>query len=319
MKALQIVKSGKYQVIDMEIPAIGQNEILVKVETVATCPRWDINMFTGHDMFQLEKTPEYPLAPGFPGHEAAGSIVAVGAEVRHFKIGERVVALEHVAGDGAYAEYVRFLPTDLMKLPDAITFEQASSFELLKCVIIGMQQFADLRGKSMLIAGLGPAGLLAMQVATRWGASRVVGVDVSEKRLDYARHIGIGEVMDARELGAQTFDLGYDCVGFAASVQNVLDHTNEHVVVFGVMHGEVVYREQWWGKGKRLETYNYRPFTQRDCQLIVDLVANKGLNTECLYTHRIPFTRYHEVVETLTGQDALKVLFYPGRDFGQAE
>lgn len=316
MRALQITAPGMYQIVDVERPVVGENGILVKVETVATCPRWDINMFTGHDMFDLNQTPNYPLPPGFPGHEAAGYVEEVGLKVVGFQAGDRVVALEHLSGNGAYAEYMCYTAAHLMKLPDTITFQQATSFELLKCVVMGLLQFDDLRGKSMLVAGLGPAGLLALQVATRWGASRVVGVDVSEQRIAYARELGVGDVIDARSLGETTFDLGYDCVGFSTSVQNVLNHAREHVVVFGVSHGDIVYRDKWWGSGRRFETFRGRAFTPRDCELIIDLVANKGLNTECLYTHQIPFTRYQDVISVLTGQEAIKVLFYPERDLG---
>lgn len=321
MKAIQITVPGKYQIVDTDLPAVGENDILIKVETVATCPRWDINMFTGHDMFDLEKSPNYPLPPGFPGHEAAGYVYAIGSKVRGFEVGDRVVALEHLPlpANGAYAEYMCYRPTDLMKLPDCITFEQATSFELLKCVVIGLQQFNDFRGKSVLVSGLGPAGLLAIQAVTRWGVSSVLGVDISEKRIEYARSLGICDVMDARKLGDLRFDLGYDCVGFSSSVQNVLDHVTEHLVVFGVSHGDIVYRDKWWNTGLRFETYQYRPFNQRDCELMIDLVANKGLNMECLFTHQIPFANYSDVVSALAGQDAIKVLFYPERDFGQVE
>lgn len=318
LKALQITSPGNYSIINVDLPSVGESDILVKIKTVATCSRWDINMFTGHDMFDAHSSPDYPLPPGFPGHEATGYIHAVGSRVRGFKVGDRVVALEHVPGNGAYAEYMCYKCKDLMKLPESISFKQATSFELLKSIVIGMQQFESLLGKSILISGLGPAGLLAMQVAKSWGASNVVGVDLSEKRLDFARNLQIGEVCHLEDLGERQFEMGFDCDGSALSVQNVLDHVSDHSIVFGISAGDVVYRGEWWGKGRRLETYNIRPFNQRDCDLMVDLVVNKGLNTECLYTHRIPFSRYTDVIDTLVHQDGIKVLFYPGIDLAQS-
>jgi len=315
MKALQIMGPGRFTIVDTEVPELKDHEILVEIEVVATCPRWDMNMMAGRDMFDYAKSPEYPLVPGWPGHEAAGVVRAVGSGVRGFQVGDRVAALEHIEGNGAYAQYLIYREHELIKLPDSISFMQAVSFELLKCVMIGLSQFGDLRGKSVVVSGLGPAGMLAIQAAKIWGAAEVVGIDVNEQRIRYVRELGIGQVVHADELGDRRFDLGYDCVGAAPSVQNLLRIVDRHVVIFGVLKGTLQYEEHLWFKGLKLESYRYRRFDERDRELLIDAVANKGLNTECLQTHHVPFTRYDEAVKLLTSQEAIKVHFYPGRDF----
>src|SRR5262249_44496563 len=73
--------------------------------------------------------------------------------------------------------------------------------------------------------------------------------------------------------------------------------------------------EHLWFKGTRLESYRYRAFGVRDRELLLDLVAGKGLDTACLQTHRGSFKRYEEAVELLKSQRAIKVCFYPGQDF----
>src|SRR5690606_31735126 len=123
------------------------------------------------------------------------------------------------------------------------------------CVVQGMLQFGDIRGRTMLVSGLGPAGMLAIQLAKIWGASRVVGIDLSRTRIEYVRSLGLGEVAHADEIADETFDYGYDCVGYNASIQNVLDHTTKHVVIFGVQKGDVIFRDSTWGKGLILETF----------------------------------------------------------------
>jgi threonine dehydrogenase-like Zn-dependent dehydrogenase len=314
MKALQITEPGSFRIVDVDIPQPGEGEVLVEIEIVATCPRWDIHMMSGKDMFDPARSPSYPLPPGFPGHEAAGRVVAVGDHVSGLKVGDRVAALEHLPGNGAYAQYLNYPEHTLLKLPDNIPFKQAASIELLKCVIIGLQQFDTLQGKSIVIAGLGPAGILAMQAARIWGASRVVGVDINEERINYVRKLGFGEVKHANELNDERFDLGYDCVGFAESVQNIFAHVNHHLVIFGVLKGEVKFGPHLWGRGIRLESFGGRPVTDKDRELILDALA-KGLDMECIQTHNIPFTRYDEAVERLKSQEAIKVHFYPGKDF----
>ncbi|MBO9608108.1 MAG: alcohol dehydrogenase catalytic domain-containing protein [Paenibacillaceae bacterium] len=316
MKLLQITGPGEYTIVSADVPQVKDHEVLVEIEMVATCPRWDIHMMGGKDMFDSSKAPDYPLPPGWPGHEAAGIVRAVGSGVTDFRVGDRVAALEHVEGSGAYAEYLCYREHQLIKLPDSISFKEAVSFELLKCVMIGLSQFGDLRGKSMVVSGLGPAGILAMQAARIWGASDVVGIDLSEPRIRYVNELGIGVAKHPDELGSLRFDLGYDCVGAAPSVQNLLRFVNRHVVIFGVLKGTILYEDHLWGKGMKLESYKYRRFGYRDRELLLDAVANKGLNTACIQTHHVPFIRYHEAVELLKSQVAIKVHFYPGRDFG---
>lgn len=315
MKALQITAPGAYRIVETNIPKPGDYEVLVEIEIVATCPRWDLNMMAGRDMFDAAVSPHYPLPPGFPGHEAVGFVREIGRKVNKHRVGDRVAALEHLPGNGAYAQYMVYEEKDLLAIPDSVTFKQAVSFELLKCVLMGLTQFDDLRGRSMVISGLGPAGILAMQLARIWGASRVVGLDLNEDRLAYVRSLGFGEACQPQELGQNRFDFGYDCVGFAPSVQQLLTHVDRHVVIFGVQKGEVAFGDSKWGTGIKLETYNGRSVTARDCELLLDAVTNKGLNMECIQTHHVRFTEYEKAVQLLRGQEAIKVHFYPGRDF----
>lgn len=317
MKALQVTGKGAYSIIDIPIPVPQDHEIVVQIEIVATCPRWDMNMLGGRDMFDYSKTPEYPLTPGWPGHEAAGVVVAAGKGVTQYQVGDRVAALEHVMGTGAYAEYICYKEHEAIKLPDHISFKQATSFELLKCVMIGLSQFGDLRGKSVLVSGLGPAGMLAVQAAKIWGASKVVGIDINQARIDEVNKLGIGTAMHANDIEPCSFDLGYDCVGAAASVQGLMQATRSHVVIFGVLKGTLQYEEHLWGRGMKLESYQYRRFTDRDRELLLDAVGNQGLNTTCIQTHHVPFTRYEEAVQLLQSQEAIKVYFHPGKDLGQ--
>ncbi|MNH88466.1 D-arabitol-phosphate dehydrogenase [compost metagenome] len=311
---MQITAPGTFHIVETNIPKPGDYEVLVEIEIVATCPRWDLNMMAGRDMFDAAVSPQYPLPPGFPGHEAAGFVRETGNKVNKLRIGDRVAALEHLSGNGAYAQYMVYEEKDLIAIPDSVTFKKAVSFELLKCVLMGMTQFEDMRGRTVLISGLGPAGILAVQLAHIWGASQVVGLDLNEDRLAYVRSLGF-DVCHPQELGQARFDFGYDCVGFSSSVQHLLAHVDRHVVIFGVQKGDVVFGDSKWGTGIKLETYNGRPVTARDCELLLDAVTNKGLNTECIQTHHVPFTEYEKAVRLLSDQEAVKVHFYPGRDF----
>ncbi|QHT59859.1 zinc-binding dehydrogenase [Paenibacillus lycopersici] len=314
MKALQITGAGEYGIANVPQPTILDDQVLVRITLVSTCPRWDIAMLGGKDMFDQTRPPDYPLPPGFPGHEAVGVVEAAGPSVQGLRPGDRVAALEHLQGQGAYAQYMAYRERDLLKLPDTVSDRKAVSTELLKCVVLGLDQFEDVKGKSMLVAGLGPAGILAIQVARLWGA-RVIGIDVSPERVAAVNALGIGEAVLADSLGDRRFDLGYDCVGAAPSVQNVLDRTNEHVVIFGVLRGELIYRDRFWMNGIKLESHKARPVTERYRRLLLDVLTRPEMNTECLQTKQISFKLYAEGVETLKRQEAVKICFNPQEAF----
>ncbi|TLS52486.1 hypothetical protein FE782_11045 [Paenibacillus antri] len=315
MKALHITEQNRYEIIDIQLPEPEDDQVTVQIEIVSTCPRWDIHMMGGKDMFDAGRRPDYPLLPGFPGHEAAGTVVAAGNKVRTLKVGDRVAALEHIGGNGAYAQYLNYREQELIKLPDGIEWKQAVSFELLKCVLIGLLQFGNITGKSMLVSGLGPAGMLAVQAAKLLGASNVTAVEINRDRIELVNRLGIGTAKHPDELGEERFDLGYDCVGASASVQRLLEQVDSHLMIFGVLKGEVRYGQHLWLKGTILESYKYRRFGEEDKALLIDLVLNKGLNTECLQTHHVPFYRYDETIELLKKQEAIKVYAYPKTDF----
>lgn len=311
MKALQINGAGDYEIAEVPVPELLDDQVLVKIMLVATCPRWDIAMLGGKDMFAADRSPDYPLPSGFPGHEAVGVVEAVGASVHGLKPGDRVAALEHLfPGPGAYAQYLAYREKDLLKLPDHVSDRKAVSTELLKCIVQGLQQFEDLRGKSILIAGLGPAGILAMQVAAHWGA-RVTAIDVSRERVELVNALGIGDAVVADELGDRTFDLGYDCVGAPASVQNVIDRTIEHVVIFGVLRGPVIYRDAFWFRGYKLESHKSRPVDATMRRLLIDLLGRPSFNTEALQSRQMSFWEYAEAVDVLKSQGAIKICFNP--------
>jgi threonine dehydrogenase-like Zn-dependent dehydrogenase len=174
-----------------------------------------------------------------------------------------VASLVHHFRQGAYAQFQCYAEADLLKLPDSISFLQAASFELLKCVLFRIEQFGDLCGNRIAICGLGSAGLLAMQAAKLMGAAQLIGVDIQQSRRYFAKELNLGEVMHPDELAKHKVDFGYECVGAAQALQALIDHPT--IVQAGILQVRVplvVIKQQ-----------------------IVELM-NKGLNTVCLQASR---------------------------------
>ena len=103
------------------------------------------------------------------------------------------------------------------------------------------------------IVGLGPAGIIALQMVRAEGALAVVAIDMLPERLELARTLGADQVVriepgtPAAELEREPLQASIDCTGTAHGVQVALDHTvGGPVSPFGVIHGEAIYTTRHW-------------------------------------------------------------------------
>ena len=238
MKILQVTAPREFEVREVPTPQPGPGEVLLRVEAVTTCPQWDLHlrhnepMFIGHQF-------QYPYTPGQPGHEATGEIVALGEGVRELAVGDRVSAWRDVGHGvlGCYAQYVVRRADDVIAVPAHLPPEATAPLELAMCVgvtFLRLKAMDALAGRRFGVSGLGPAGLIAMQMARAEGAAEVIGFDPSTTRRQYAVSCGLDAAYDPRtDLGAlfparpnrPALDCAVDCVGAKASVEFLMDHT----------------------------------------------------------------------------------------------
>lgn len=321
MKALQIEAPGRAVWKDAPMPEPAAGEVLVKVLGVTTCPHWDMHMLGGQPMFPGMKL-EYPLRSGVPGHEAMGEVVAVGRGIKKLKVGTRVVAWQDTGQprDGFYAQYNAFPEKSLLPIPRNLTALQIASLELAMCVEVSFQQLAQLggiKGRRVGIAGLGPAGLVAVQLAKAHGAREVVGIDMVESRRRLARKLGAdrtcvpnAKAWKADRKGARVLDDSIDCTGLPPSISFLMDRTQRCVTIFGVLREDVPYgARHMWGPGVTLMGYGDHNRTAAETAL--KFVTAGKLDLTALVSKTLPFTRYAEGVELLKTKRAIKVLFDP--------
>ncbi len=198
-------------------PTLPPHGALIRVRATGVC-RSDWHAWVGHD-------PSVRF-PHVPGHEFAGEVAAVGAEVRDVATGERVTApfccgcgrcstcsgghqqlceREYQPGFdgwGSFAELVMvpWADVNLARLPAELSFAEAAS---LGCRFMtawrGLVDQAELRaGESVLVVGCGGVGLSSVMIASALGA-RVIAVDIDEAKLALARRFGAAALVDARE------------------------------------------------------------------------------------------------------------------------
>ena len=316
MKAIQIQEPGKAVLIDVPVPVIAEDEVLVKVVCCVTCPHWDLTLFKGVDIFGRPGYPKYPIPWGYPGHEMSGEVVAVGDKVRKLQVGDRVATL-YTAGEdkpGFYCEFINREEAGLAKLPDRVSFEAGANMEMCRFMSPYIRLLGDVAGKRTGVTGLGPAGLIALQMLKASGAAEIVAVDILPPRLALAAELGATETVNSstseiETLSANPLFATIDCTGIAAGLQTALDHTSARVSVFGVPHGDAVYTTRHWGVDilSRAELPG-----AVDTEFVLDLWRKRRLDTEALVSVKLPFSRYEDGIDLLRDHRAIKIGFYPG-------
>lgn len=222
------------------VPAPDAHEVLVRVGAVGVC---------GSDTHYFEHGRIGPFVVDQPlilGHEASGTIVAVGSDVDPTRIGRRVSiepqkpcreCSECKAGrynlcpqmefyatppiDGAFAEFALIDHDFAHDVPDSISDEAAALIEPLSVGIWASQKAGVTAGSRVLIAGAGPIGIIAAQVAREFGATEIHVTDISEERIAFALKHGAthGHVAgdDLSGLGVDAF---IDASGAAPAIRS---------------------------------------------------------------------------------------------------
>ncbi len=203
---------------DAKIPEISDDQVLVKMEYCGVCGS-DVHFYKDGRVGDVAAPPDFVL-----GHEVAGEVVKIGAAVKNLKVGDKV-ALEpgYACGkceycktgrynlcpnviffadppvQGALKEYVAH-PADMcFKLPENMSTEEGALVEPLAVGLHATALGGVGLGSDVLILGGGCIGLVTLLSAKARGASRIVVVDLYEKRLNMAKEMGATEVINAQK------------------------------------------------------------------------------------------------------------------------
>ena len=241
---------------DRPVPEIGPEDVLIKVKKTGICGT-DIHIWNWDEW--AARTVPVGLVTG---HEFAGEIVAMGAQVEGLSIGQRCSGEGHLIGKqsrqsragkfhldpetrgigvnepGAFAEYLRLPAFNVVPLPESIDDEIGAILDPLGNAVHTALSF-DLVGEDVLITGAGPIGIMAGAVARHVGARHVVITDVNPARLELAAQVAdvvpvnvatedLRDVM-ARLKIVQGFDVGMEMSGN----QHALDQMVEALVMGG--------------------------------------------------------------------------------------
>jgi len=253
MKSLLLSEYNHLEVTEMPLPAVAPGEALVRVEACGIC---------GSDVHGYDGSSGRRIPPIVMGHEAAGTIESVGADVRGFKAGDRVTFDSTVycgacafcaSGDvnlcdnrqvigvscgdyrrhGAFAEFVVVPQRILYHLPDAVSFSEAAMLEAVSVALHAVRVSEAKGGETALVIGAGMIGLLTLQAARVAGCAQVFISDVDPTRLALARQVGAETTLHAsgaellaaiqKLTNGRGVDIVYEAVGRNETVAPAVD------------------------------------------------------------------------------------------------
>ncbi len=210
MKALVLVSSNSFIYQDVPKPQIGPADVLVQVEACGIC---------GSDVHGMDGSTGRRIPPVIMGHEASGVIADVGPEVYGWQAGERVtfdstvycgsctfcrrgkinlcddrrvlgVSCQDYLQDGAFATFIAVPQHILYRLPDSLSFEQATMVEALSIAVHAVDRTPICLNDSAVVVGAGMIGLLVIQALKAAGCGHIIAVDLDQIRLDLACQLG---------------------------------------------------------------------------------------------------------------------------------
>ncbi len=201
---------------DLPIPEITDNDVLVRVRATAICGT-DIHIYNwtkwAEDRLKL---------PMVFGHEFSGDIVKVGSAVKKFKVGDRIAGETHIPCNkcyqcqtgnqhicenmkivgvhtpGAFSEYAAIPQDCVWLLDDDISYEKGALLEPMGVAVHGVLS-GEIGGKTVLILGCGPIGLMAVGAAYASGAAKIYAIDIFDDKLEVAKKMGANVIINSKD------------------------------------------------------------------------------------------------------------------------
>lgn len=341
MKAIVVDAPGNVLLKDIERATPGRFEVLVRVRSAGIC---------GSDIPRMLKDAAhyYPIVLG---HEFSGDIVEIGPDVDADLMGMRVSIAPRVPcwscepcksglfslcegydfigsrRDGGLCEFASVPQTSIVKLADALSYEQGAMLEPCTVALHALLRVRQLAGSTVAILGGGVIGLLAAQIARILQADDVIIADVCPDRLQLAERLGF-KAVDARGLspglaiseltkgkGAQvvletagvpqTQTSAVDAAGMQGEIVYVgSSHSN---VVFTGKQFEAIARKELAIRGS-WQSYS-APFPGQEWTMCQEYIGSGQIQVEPLISHRIPLSEGLRALDIIrNGQPYMKIL-----------
>ncbi|KAL5612156.1 uncharacterized protein BROUX77_002312 [Berkeleyomyces rouxiae] len=334
MKALRYEKPEDFSIVEVPLPTLRENDVLVKVKACGVCGT-DLHIHEG------EFIAKFPL---IPGHETVGVIAAVGPKVKGFQIGDRVAAdnselcqecfycrrgkpllCEHfeahgVTMDGGFAEFCAYPAAKVFKIQN-LSDVDATLLEPASCACHGLERIAPALGSHVLMFGAGPTGLMLAQLLRHNGGCQVTIAAPGGLKMDLARKLDAAdtyielsrqdpEVQFAalKENNPYGFDIVVEATGSTKILEDAIHYVRRggKLVVYGVYSDAArvswppakIFGDEITILGSFSETYMF-PAT-------IDYLDSGKVKTEGIVNKTFKLEQWGEALESIRNKSAVK-------------
>ena len=343
MRVAELYEYRRFRLVEQPLEEPGPGEVQVRIETVGICGS-DLHHFADGHIGGITTT--YPIVMG---HEAAGRILKTGPGVTGWAPGD-VAALEPsqfcyhcefcrrarfnlclnlkflsaTPYPGFFRDGVNLPAHNLLRLPPAISLEEATLFEPMAIVLHSLKQAAPQIGETAAVFGAGPIGLLTVFVLKLTGATRVWAVEPVAHRRAMARAMGADAVIDPvaadpvqeirSDSGGRGVDLALDCAAKGDTMNQSIQvvRPGGRFVLTGIPSGGYHTLDIDTLRLEEIAFLNVRRSSD-ESQTALELIGQHRARLAPILTHRFPLDGIQRAFEMLLRYEdgAGKILIKP--------
>ena len=320
MKQQIMTSPGEIDFINIPIPKLKEDEVLVKIMRIGVCGS-DIHVYYGKHPYT-----DYPVTQG---HEVSGKIEKFGSKIQGFKPGDKVtIQPQVVCGQcypcthdkyhicdnlevmgfqttGAASEFFAVDSAKVIKLPDEMTYEEGAMIEPCAVAVHAVLKGGDVTNFNVLVLGAGPIGNLVAQSAKALGAKAVIITDISDFRLGVAKEVGIDFTINPAKLdlseeiikafGPDKADLIIECVGANETINDAITNARKgtDIIVVGVFSDKPTI-DLGFIQDRELRVGGNMMYQTSDYIKAIELVHSKKILLEPLMSTHFSFEDYNK-------------------------
>ncbi|SMB87627.1 2-desacetyl-2-hydroxyethyl bacteriochlorophyllide A dehydrogenase [Pasteurella testudinis DSM 23072] len=318
MKSLVCKEPFSLEYQEKPAPVATDNEVVIKVSAVGICGT-DIHAYQGNQPFF-----EYPRVLG---HEVCGSIVALGSQVKEYKIGERVALIPYLScgqciacqngktnccenisvmgvhQDGGFSELLAIPQTNVIPIADNVDDISAALIEPFAISAHAVRRAQVNQNSNVLVIGAGPIGLGAAAIAMADGAKVVVADTSEERRRHIQKKLNVAVVDPLSEKIEDYFDnilpeIVIDATGNPHSMNNAVNFIchGGRIVFVGLFKGDLVIHDPDFHK-KETTLMGSRNATQEDFIKVQRLMSEGKICSSMMLSDTFNYTDLADIYE----------------------
>lgn len=331
MKAAVLYAPGDLRCVDVPVPKIGRDDVLVRVHACGIC---------GSDLPRVLTTGTYHF-PTIPGHEFCGTVVAAGSDAEKALLGRTVGVIplipcrkckmceagefalcEHYdflgsRSDGGFAEYVKVPAANVLPVPDGVEKDAAAMLEPISVALHAVQSCGVCAGENVAVYGLGAIGMFLAQWAGIFGAEHVFAVDVDPRKVAIAKTIGIADALTAgpgvesaidRKTGGLGCDVAFEASGAAPAFNQAVKilRTEGRMGLVGRPVKDLPIRPESYEKILRAQlsirgswSFQFKRFPHLAWEQSLKALQSGKMVTGPLITHRVPLKKTLDAIRMM--------------------